>query len=437
MANEKQVQLIRSSLTAWNAWREQNLAVIVDLSGADLREANLRRADLRDSDLSGANLNGANLRNAGLSRSDLTRADLSRADLRGAYISDAHLNDTALESVNIGGAFLGDTIFADLDLRTVVGLDLCHHKGPSVVDHRTLMRSGPLPLPFLRGCGLPDNLIDYLPSIMGTSIQFYSCFISYSTSDQEFVERLHADLQNKGVRCWFAPHNIQAGKKIHEQIDEAIRVYDRLLLIISQHSMNSEWVKTEIAHARQKESNEKCRVLFPLSIVPFETIKTWKNFDADTGKDSGREIREYFIPDFSNWKDHDSYSTAFERLLRDLKSEEPARQQKAVTTLRVYKFLSALKVLQERRLKIAEINDLNDPSELIPFNLSDPKLRRAFLMTRDGMHEKHGFASPNNGQTRQSWSQQRKMGPRTCSSADTMDDIPDDLNPINSMRLSF
>ena len=52
------------------------------------------------------------------------------------------------------------------------------------------------------------------------------------------------------VRCWFAPHDIQGGRKIHEQIGEAIRVYDRLLLILSEHSMNSEWVKTEIAHAQ-------------------------------------------------------------------------------------------------------------------------------------------------------------------------------------------
>ena len=42
-------------------------------------------------------------------------------------------------------------------------------------------------------------------------IEFYSCFISYSTHDQEFAERLHADLQAKGVRCWFAPHDIKAG----------------------------------------------------------------------------------------------------------------------------------------------------------------------------------------------------------------------------------
>src|SRR5713101_8380865 len=77
-------------------------------------------------------------------------------------------------------------------------------------------------------------------------------WIVYSSKDQEFANQLHCDLQSKSVRCWFAPHDIKGGRKLHEQIDEAIRVYDRLLLILSEHSMNSEWLNTEIAEARQK-----------------------------------------------------------------------------------------------------------------------------------------------------------------------------------------
>ncbi|HEY9141905.1 MAG TPA: toll/interleukin-1 receptor domain-containing protein [Bryobacteraceae bacterium] len=160
--------------------------------------------------------------------------------------------------------------------------------------------------------------------VAGAPLEFYSCFISYSSQDRGFAERLHADLQAKGVRCWFASHDIHGGRKVHEQIDEAIRLYDKLLLVLSEHSIDSEWVKTEIAHARQKELNEKRQVLFPISLVPFAKIREWKCFDADTGKDSAREIREYFIPDFSNWKDHGSYAKAFERLLRDLKAGHAA-----------------------------------------------------------------------------------------------------------------
>jgi hypothetical protein len=45
------------------------------------------------------------------------------------------------------------------------GLDSCQHLGPSIVDHRTLQRSGRLPEVFLSGCGPPDNFIKYLPSL--------------------------------------------------------------------------------------------------------------------------------------------------------------------------------------------------------------------------------------------------------------------------------
>jgi TIR domain-containing protein len=151
-----------------------------------------------------------------------------------------------------------------------------------------------------------------------SAMSFYSCFISYSTRDQEFAARLYADLQNKGVRCWFAPHDVRGGKKLHQQIEKAIHLNDRLLLILSEHSMSSRWVKSEIAHARQKELAEERQVLFPVGLVPYERIRQWKLFDADIGDDSAREVREYFIPDFSNWKNLDSYRKAFESLVKGL-----------------------------------------------------------------------------------------------------------------------
>jgi hypothetical protein len=87
--------------------------------------------------------------------------------------------------------------------------------------------------------------------------------------------------------------------------------------------MSNEWVKTEIAGAREREAKEGKQLLFPIRLVDFERIKDWECFDADRGKDSAREIREYFIPDFSDWKNHDAYTHSFERLLRDLKAAAP------------------------------------------------------------------------------------------------------------------
>jgi hypothetical protein len=341
MANPEHIAVLRQGRSVWNEWRQEHQGIRADLTGAYLSETSMEWAepdvpgelgiaDLEGFDLSGASfayarLQGANLRGAKLSGANLRGANLRRADLRHANLREVRFFSTNLTLANLSyadvtGAIFWETVLARVNLNGTVGLDRCRHGGPSVIDERTLRRSGGLPVQFLRGCGVSDPLISFLPKLL-RSKRFQSCFISYSTKDQDFAERLHGDLQNKGVRCWFAPHDVQGGKKLHEQIDEAIRLHDKLLLILSPHSMQSEWVKTEIAKARGREVRDKRRVLFPIRLASFETLRDWECFDADTGKDSAREIREYFIPDFSNWKDSDSYQEAFQRLVNDLKAQ--------------------------------------------------------------------------------------------------------------------
>jgi hypothetical protein len=41
--------------------------------------------------------------------------------------------------------------------------------------------------------------------------------------------------------------------------------------------------------------------------------------ELGTGTDLAVEVREYFIPDFSHWKDHDAFEAAFARLLQDFR----------------------------------------------------------------------------------------------------------------------
>jgi hypothetical protein len=176
-----------------------------------------------------------------------------------------------------------------------------------------LQRSGLLPLPFLRGVGLPDNLIDYLPSLLNQPIQFYSCFISYSSADEEFAKRLHADLQAHGVRCWFAPEDMKIGDEIEDTIDIAIRLRDKLLLILSETAMASAWVSKEVRTDLAEEKQHNRRVLFPVRVddAVMHTTEQWAH-DIK---------RKRHIGDFTRWKDHDAYSKGLERLLRDLKVE--------------------------------------------------------------------------------------------------------------------
>ena len=168
---------------------------------------------------------------------------MSRAGLRGADLSKVKMLET---------------IMVNVDLSKTKGLEDINHHGPSIIDHRTLALSGELPDVFLRGVGLPDNFIEYIPSLFGSSlaIQLYSCFISHSTKDAEFARRLYADLQAEGVRCWYAPEEMKGGSKLHTQINEAIKLHDKLVLILSEQSMNSDWVTHEIRRTRKHEKAE-------------------------------------------------------------------------------------------------------------------------------------------------------------------------------------
>jgi glutamate dehydrogenase len=140
----------------------------------------------------------------------------------------------------------------------------------------------------------------------------YSCFISYSSKDKIFAEQLHADLRSQGVRCWFAPHDLPTGAKIWDAIDEAIRVREKLLIILSGASIASDWVEDEVTRAYAEERERGTTVLFPIRIddVAMVTTEPWV-----TKLRHGRNIA-----DFQRWKEPDEYQSSLGRLLRDLKA---------------------------------------------------------------------------------------------------------------------
>jgi uncharacterized protein YjbI with pentapeptide repeats len=323
----------------------RRLTFFGDLSGVTLANADLGTADLYRSNLANADLTNANLSDAALTGCDLSRATLTRASLMGTALEGANLSGADLSRALLSGAVLENTVLAGVDLRSAVGLEEIQHLGPSHIGERTLqVCGGRLPEVFLRGVGFSDWQIqmarlydrtlrsDQRSEILyeihrlqeGSPIVFFSVFISYSSEDEGFCSKLHDDLQTAGVRCWFAPHDMKGGEKLHEQIERAIHLQDRLLLVLSDSSMGSTWVKTEIANARAKERDQGRNVLFPIRLVPFETIQKWKLFDADSGTDSGREIREYLIPDFSEWRDPAKYKAELAKLVRALRTPDPA-----------------------------------------------------------------------------------------------------------------
>ena len=266
---------------------------------------------MREADLSGAIL----------PRADLTEADLGGADLSGAILSRAKLNATDLSGAKLRRASLGEcdltkcifkyTIFADCDLSGAVGLETTLHLGPSTIGVDTIIRSqGKIPEAFLKGAGVPEIWITYAKSLIENPIEFYSCFIAHSGKDQEFCDRLYADLKTKDVRCWYFPEDATWGKSVWGEIDQSIHIYDKLVVVCSENSLTSGPVIREIERALQREDQEKREVLFPIRIDDY----LFDKWDHPRKADVVAKV----VGDFRNWKDHDSYRKNFDKLLKAL-----------------------------------------------------------------------------------------------------------------------
>ncbi len=334
MANPEQLSILEKGVLDWNRWRLslRHKEMLESFIHLDLTRANLRSAVLAGIDFSGVDLTGADLTNAylvgaqfgdtiqvfrpdpadeGEAHAVLAGAKLIKADLSGTILRATQFIGTDLQAANLRHASLFETVFANSTLVGAQGLDSCDHEGPSTIDIRTLQRSGMLPVAFLRGCGLPDEVIEFLPSLLNDPVQFFSCFISYSAHDQEFADRLYADLQNQGIRCWFAPEDLAIGDKFRKRIHESIRIYEKLLVILSRNSISSAWVEEEVGAALARERQEQREVLFPIRIddAAMGTTEGWA--------EALRHSRH--IGNFAGWRNYDLYSKGFQRLVRDLK----------------------------------------------------------------------------------------------------------------------
>jgi hypothetical protein len=142
------------------------------------------------------------------------------------------------------------------------------------------------------------------------ALQISPLFVSYSHADSGFVDRVGESLTKKGIRYWRDIHDMKAGR-IETQIDRAIRQNPTVLLILSEHSLRSDWVEHEVRTARGLEREMGRDVLCPVALDD-----SWK--DSSWPKRLMEQITEYNILDFSAWQDESKFSGLFRRLVDGL-----------------------------------------------------------------------------------------------------------------------
>lgn len=305
------------------------------LQKASMSQAVLANANMSQCDLSGSDLSGSDIRSAQLFRANLVNVNLSYADLSGADLYDADFGkvicyDTRMSGANLSSVHLSQTVLADVDLSQARGLTDLQHAGPSIVDHRTLTRSGALPTVFLRGVGLADWQIEEAkllqPDLTPTEItdimyrviekrgayplQVRPVFISYSHADAAFVDVLEAELNAVGIRFWRDIHDMEAGPlepQVHRAMEDRVAV-----IVLSAASTQSDWVEHEVKHARELAKTQGRYTLCPIALDDSWRRCAWPQRLRE-------QLMEYAILDFSGWQDRKRMGTMFVKLERGLR----------------------------------------------------------------------------------------------------------------------
>lgn len=331
---KKLFNLLNRGPEYWNKYRHEHRNVIpilnhvtankANLAGFDLsnahfvgvkfthgnfKGANLKNIDAKSSYFDWCDFTDANLNNANFFASDFSFCKFIRADLRKSYLVRILLRHCNLNGAKFVDSEFGDTEFINTSFTGAVGLSSARHEFPSRLDTDTLRRK--LPTAFLRGVGLPDKAIKLMDVLAGKGVKYHSCFISYSTEDQKFADRLYTDLQDRDVRCWLAPHDLLVGSKTLDEIDLQISKLDKLVIILSASSLSSTWVEDEVLKGFAEERRRRKNVLIPIRIDDdvMNTQEAW-----------ARKLRDQRnIGDFRHWKKRPAYTRAFEKLLAALR----------------------------------------------------------------------------------------------------------------------
>jgi hypothetical protein len=315
MADPKHLEKLKSGHQEWMSWRNSNPRVIPNLTMINLDGFDLSMFDLSSVKFIKTSLKGANLQGANLAYTDFLKADLENANIEQAYFYYSKFIETNLNGLDFSKSQLGGVVFGHTDLSNCRGLENVFIEKPCIIDFPTLQASRITSKVFLTKMGITGELAEYLPDFYNSSIALYPAFLSHSWKDKPFVRKLYEAISRKGTTVYLDEKKMKPGDNIHDSISEAIKVYDKLILVCSENSINSWWVEKELerVYAKerelQKERGKKYRLVIPIRID-----------DAILDCDDGilATVKNSVIGDFTQWENENAFNKAVDELIAAL-----------------------------------------------------------------------------------------------------------------------
>ncbi|MBL9171936.1 MAG: toll/interleukin-1 receptor domain-containing protein [Verrucomicrobiales bacterium] len=150
---------------------------------------------------------------------------------------------TAVMALTYGMVFAGASVVGGLAARLVIGVTVAGSGGivPAGAGTRPELAARPL-----------------------------TAFVSHSSLDASAAEAICSHIEDRGLRCWIAPRDIDPGADWSAQIMGAIEACPAFLVLISDNANHSNYVPCELEHAI--EHRRRVLPLFLEAVQPVPSI---------------------------------------------------------------------------------------------------------------------------------------------------------------------
>jgi hypothetical protein len=114
-------------------------------------------------------------------------------------------------------------------------------------------------------------------------------FISHTSQDKSFVEELARNLRRFGIDVWYDKWEIAVSDSIVDKVFEGLEASDTLIIVLSQVSVTSRWVKEELSTAVMRRISENNIRIFPVLIETCEIPAPLRHIRYADFRDSSEE----------------------------------------------------------------------------------------------------------------------------------------------------
>ena len=129
-----------------------------------------------------------------------------------------------------------------------------------------------------------------------------SVFLCHNSKDKPFAAGLASKLAAEDIKVWIDEAEIKIGDSLSEKIGSAIDEMSCFVIILSNNSIGSQWVKRELQDVIQKKFVEKRVIMLPLllnevDLPPFLRDKKYADFtDVDNFDESFEQLLTVLKP---------------------------------------------------------------------------------------------------------------------------------------------